>query len=827
MNKVRVYEVAKELGIENRELVARLAALGIQVRNHMSALDESEADRVRKALSKEKVEKTVEERIRPTVVRRRSVQKDSTSSDTVEAQVVAEVASVADSKTTSASTPTARTDNAVHLAASAQETASNDDVEDEVYSAIPGQPAPASVRLAHGTLPPGVVARGNTVAPSAAPLSRQTVTRIVSQYDIVRGPGASPSDQPRRRELGRAALAQPQRPQSSRMPKRKQVATKKGQKTEITVPSAQKRVIRIEDQIALQTLAQRMSLKATDVLMKLMQLGMTGVNINTTLDADTAKILANEFSYEVENVAKSDDEMVNEARGQYEDTVTDRISRPPVVTVMGHVDHGKTSLLDAIRSANVVSGEAGGITQHIGAYSVEIPQGTVVFLDTPGHEAFTSMRARGAQATDVVVLVVAADDGVMPQTREAIAHAKAANVPIIVALNKIDKPGARSEVIKGELAQEGLQPEEWGGETIFVEVSAKTKAGIDKLLSSILIQSEMLELNANPSIPAEGVVLEAYLDKGRGPVANVLVQNGTLNRGDTVVSGGAWGKIRALRDDKGRTINTAPPSTPVEILGLTDMPAAGDRFFVVTDAKKAQDIASVRKPASARPTSQAVAARGLEQLYQSLASGESHELRLVIKADVQGSVEAITKALTDLSTDKVKVMVIHQGVGGITENDIMLAKASNAFVLGFGVRPAGNASQAAKSEGVDVRLYSIIYEAIDEVKKAMTGLLKPKLVEKALGQAEVRQVFHISKVGTVAGCYVTEGKIKRGAKVRLIRDSVQIWEGSISALKRFKDDAREVQNGFECGLSLAGYNDVHEKDVIECFEVEEVAATLE
>jgi translation initiation factor IF-2 len=687
----------------------------------------------------------------------------------------------------------------------------------------PSQPPPASVRFAHANLPPGVVARGSTVAPGAAPLPESARSRIVSEHQQRR------PEAPRRRELGRAALGPTGRPAGrgpGRPGKKKMAPGKKGKQTEITVPSAQKRVIRIEDQVQLQVLAQRMSLKATDVLMKLMQLGMSGVHINSTLDADTAKILASDFGYEVENVARSEEEIVGDARGEFENLEEDRGTRPPVVTVMGHVDHGKTSLLDKIRKADVASGEAGGITQHIGAYRVETDQGTVVFLDTPGHEAFTSMRARGAQATDVVVLVVAADDGVMPQTKEAVAHAKAAKVPIVVAVNKIDKPDANSERVKTELAGEGLQPEEWGGDTIFVECSAITGQGIEKVLENVLLQSELLELRANPKIPAEGVVLEAYLDRGRGPVANVLVRDGKLETGDFVVAGSAWGRVRALTDDRGKQLKEAGPSTPVEILGMSDVPSAGDTLYKVTDQKKAQEVAGTHRELVGEKSAVPLAARGLDQLQQLMKSGEMEELRLVVKADVQGSLEALNKSLEDLATEKVKVNVIHAAVGAISENDVMLAAASSAIIVGFSVRPQGQASAMAKKENVEIRVYNVIYEIIDDVKKAMAGLLAPRLVEKDLGKAEVRQIFSIPKVGTVAGCYVTEGKVVRAAKLRLVRDGVLVWQGDVDALKRFKDDVREVAAGYECGISLQGYNDLKEKDVLEAYEVEEVAAEL-
>jgi translation initiation factor IF-2 len=624
-----------------------------------------------------------------------------------------------------------------------------------------------------------------------------------------------------------STLGPPGRPMPGQRPgsKRRPLPGKKGMKTEITTPSAQKRIIRIEDNIALQQLAQRMSLKATDVLMKLIQMGMGGVNINSTLDSDTAKLLASEFGYEVENVAKSDDELIGEARGASAVLEGGLEPRAPIVTVMGHVDHGKTSLLDRIRKANVAGGEAGGITQHIGAYRVETPKGPIVFLDTPGHEAFTAMRARGAQATDVVVLVVAADDGVMPQTREAINHAKAAEVPIIVAVNKVDKAGARPDHIRQELSGLGLQPEEWGGSTLFVNVSALTGENVEQLLESIALQTEIMELSSNPKTPAEGVVLEAYLDKGRGVVANVLVQNGTLNQGDLVLAGVALGRIRALTDDRDRKVKTAGPATPVEILGLPDLPMAGDQFFVVGDQKKAQELVDARKKAVAAKA-KTTTAKGLEDLYKMMQAGEVQELNLVIKSDVAGSVEALVKALTEISTEKVRVNVIHTGVGGITENDVMLATASKAIIVGFNVRPAGQAAAVAKSEGVEIRAYSIIYEAVDDVKKAMAGLLAPEFREKELGKAEVRKVFTIPKAGTIAGCYVVDGAMKRNAKARLVRDSVQVWEGSLGSLRRVKDDVREVTVGFECGIGLEGYNDIHEGDIIECYELEQIAATL-
>jgi len=591
---------------------------------------------------------------------------------------------------------------------------------------------------------------------------------------------------------------------------------------------AHKKIVRIEETVGLQTLAGRMQIKATEVLMKLMRLGMTGVNINTTLDADTAKIVASEFGWEVEDVAVSEADQLTAARGPTAQE-GDTVPRPPIVTVMGHVDHGKTSLLDKIRKANVVAGEAGGITQHIGAYSVETAShGSITFLDTPGHEAFTAMRARGAQATDLVVLVVAADDGVMPQTKEAVNHAKAAKVPIVVAVNKMDKPGANPEQVKRQLAEIGLQAEEWGGDTLFCEVSAHTGKGIDQLLEKIALQAEVLELRAQPAGPGSGLVVEAELDRGRGPVATILVMDGTLRRGDVILAGGAHGKIRAMQDSHGRQLEEAGPSTPVSVIGLSDVPSAGDQVHVIKDMKLAQEIAETRKTKERRSLvpSTGQKALNLEDLHKALQEVEQLELKLIIKADVQGSVEAVADALTRLSSDKVRVSVVHAGAGAITEGDVNLAVAAAAIIIGFNVRPAGKAAALAQKEGVQIRPYSIIYNVVDEVKAAMEGLLAPAQVEKLLGKAEVRQVFRISKAGNVAGCMVIQGSVKRGAFARLMRDGGEVWHGKIAALKRFKDDAREVKEGTECGISLDGFQDVKEKDVIEAYEIEQVKQTL-
>ncbi len=610
-------------------------------------------------------------------------------------------------------------------------------------------------------------------------------------------------------------------------PPRKKVALagKKLKQTLITTPAEHKRVIRMGETIGVADLAQKMGVKGNEVVKKLWALGMMGVNINQNIELDAASLIATEFGYQVESTAFNEEEVISE--GQADDNPEDLQPRAPVVTVMGHVDHGKTSLLDAIRKANVAGGEAGGITQHIGAYRVHTAQGDVVFLDTPGHEAFTAMRARGAQMTDIVVIVVAAEEGPMPQTIEAIKHAQAAEVPILVAINKIDKPGANPAMVRTRLMEQRLVAEEMGGETIYVEVSAKTKQGIDRLLEMLALQAEVLELKANPKKAAKGHVVEARLDRGRGAIATVLVKEGTLRVGDLVVAGEAYGKLRAMLGDKGQNISEAPPSTPVELLGLDGVPEAGEIFNVVTDEKSAKALVEHRREQRKRKEAGSTTRVSLENILDKIKEGEVKEVRIVLKADVQGSVEAISNALRNLSTPTVGVNVIAAAVGGITESDVTLAKASSAIVVGFNVRPAGKSRALADQEGVEIKLYQIIYDAIDDVKKAMLGMLSPVTKEKILGRAEVRQVFHITKAGTVAGCTVVEGKVTRRSHVRLIRDSVVVHTGRLSSLRRFKDDASEVTHGYECGIGLENYGDVKEGDIIEAFEVESIAAVLD
>ncbi|MBX9847810.1 MAG: translation initiation factor IF-2, partial [Rhodocyclaceae bacterium] len=584
------------------------------------------------------------------------------------------------------------------------------------------------------------------------------------------------------------------------------------------------RDVHIPETITVADLAHKMSVKAAEVIKTMMKMGSM-VTINQVIDQETAMIVVEEMGHKA-FAAKLDDPdaFLDEAHDDHKDA--ELLPRAPVVTVMGHVDHGKTSLLDYIRKARVASGEAGGITQHIGAYHVETPRGMITFLDTPGHEAFTAMRARGAKATDIVVLVVAADDGVMPQTKEAIHHAQAAGVPLVVAVNKIDKPDANPDRVKQELVAEGVVPEEYGGDSPFISVSAKIGTGIDELLENILLQAEVLELKAPIDAPAKGLVIEARLDKGRGPVATVMVQSGTLRRGDTLLAGAVFGRVRAMLDENGKPIDEAGPSIPVEIQGLTEVPAAGDEAIVLGDERKAREISLFRQGKFRDVKLAKAQAAKLENMFENMGQAEAKQLPLIVKADVQGSQEALVQSLQKLSTEEVKVNVIHAAVGGITESDVNLAQASKAVIIGFNTRADGGARKAAESFGVDIRYYNIIYDAVDEVKQALSGMLAPEKKESITGMVEIRQIFKISRVGTIAGCMVTSGVIRRTSSVRVLRNNVVIHTGELESLKRFKDDAKEVRESFECGLNLKGFNDIEIGDQLEAFEIQEVARSL-
>jgi translation initiation factor IF-2 len=875
--KLRVYEVARDLGMDNKALVALLQSNGVpDVKNHMSAVGADVIERIKRQLEKPKSPATVEERIHATVVKRRAAVRppDASAPSNASPPAAPPAAASAPASAPAPSAPPSVQVREKSSPASAPAPRPQQQEEEAPPVSVRAAPTPppasapsASAAPVEAPEPPPQVIEAAAPSPSPVPAPPERAPVGAAPPPAPTAPPAARAPSPVKTGIdvweGRPGVPMPQAQRGGPTPRRVQYDPKAGAAGGRPRPGqpfggrpgfgrpgmrrpgqgpipprpkgpvmtqergAHKKIVRIEDTIGLQTLAGRMQIKATEVLMKLMRLGMTGVNINTTLDADTAKIVASEFGWEVEDVAVSEADQLTAARG---DTAEegDTVPRPPIVTVMGHVDHGKTSLLDKIRKANVVAGEAGGITQHIGAYSVETAHGSVTFLDTPGHEAFTAMRARGAQATDLVVLVVAADDGVMPQTKEAVNHAKAAKVPIVVAVNKMDKPSANPEQVKRQLSEIGLVAEDWGGDTLFCEVSAHTGKGIEQLLERIALQAEVLELRAQPTRPGSGIVVEAELDRGRGPVATILVMDGTLRRGDVILAGGAHGKIRAMQDSHGRQVDEAGPSTPVSVIGLSDVPSAGDQVHIIKDMKKAQEIAESRKTKERRSLvpSTGQKAMNLEDLHKALQELEQLELKLIIKADVQGSVEAVADALTRLSSEKVKVSVVHAGAGAITEGDVNLAVAAAAIIIGFNVRPAGKAAALAQKEGVQIRPYSIIYNVVDEVKAAMEGLLAPTQVEKLIGKAEVRQVFRISKAGNIAGCMVIQGLVRRGAPARVTRDGAEVYRGKIAALKRFKDDAREVKEGTECGISLDNFQDVKEKDIIEAYEIESVKQTL-
>lgn len=607
--------------------------------------------------------------------------------------------------------------------------------------------------------------------------------------------------------------------------RRKVIARKKTKSTAITLKKASKRVVEINGLITVAGLAQQLGAKTGEIIKKLMDLGVMAT-INQNIDMDTVTLIAREYDYTVRDVSFKENEILKGAETTAEEDEAGLQLRPPVVTIMGHVDHGKTSLLDAIRETSVTEQEAGGITQHIGAYTVDLPQGKITFLDTPGHAAFTSMRARGANVTDIVVLVVAADDGIMPQTEESIAHAQAAGVPIIVAINKMDKPDAKPDVVLRQLSEKGLLVEEWGGEVLAVKVSALKQSGIKELLESILLQSEVLELKSNPDKPVVGTILEAQLDKGRGPVATLLVQEGTLKLGDAVVAGDHAGRIRAMYNWKGEKVETAGPSTAVEVLGLEGLPLASDPFNAVATEQDAKKIVEHRLSLKREASAQKGKAITLEDMFSHLKAGQVKEFNFILKTDVQGSLEAIEQVIAKMGNEEVKARVIYAGVGAIRDSDVNLAAASKAVIIGFHVRPETMSIHLAKEKGVEIKLYKIIYELVDEVKLALSGLLAPTRKESYLGRAEVREVFQVSKIGMIAGCMVVDGLIQRNAKLRLLRDNIVIHEGDIASLKRFKDDAREVKQGFDCGVGISGYQDIKAGDVIEAYIIEEIKRSL-
>ncbi|MEN6375222.1 MAG: translation initiation factor IF-2 [Smithella sp.] len=881
MPKKRVYELAKELGLENKDLITDLEKIGITVKSHSSSLEDDEVERIKSELLAKEPRQVVEERIKSTVIRRRVIRTPLEESQAAEEtgikaepKVEAEAETEAEAKVEAKATAEQEQEKKKELppvVTEAKEVAAVEagtvqpeqekpaaevkvetkveikEVKAETETVVE---APAAEKPKPQIIPvrPPVIVRHKItkaepkkdVSPkaplkpgekAAAPTPEK---QIKKEFEKPKKKGKAPvevlieedKEAPRRKVLDKKIEKKLRRQDDDRevvftkWRTEKEVAPIKMKKTEITVPKAIKRRVKIGETISVGELAKRMGVKASEVINKLMAMGVMAT-INQSIDYDIATLIAGEFSFQVEQVEAEFEEAVLSTQILPENLKP----RAPVVTIMGHVDHGKTSLLDAIRQTNVIAGEAGGITQAIGAYHVNINNRDIVFLDTPGHEAFTAMRARGAQVTDIVVLVVAADDGVMDQTVEAINHSKVAGVPIIVAVNKIDKPGADPEKIKQKLTEHALVSEQWGGDTIFCEVSAKKKIGIENLLEMILLQADVLELKADPDRAALGVIIEAKLDRGRGPVATVLIQQGTLREGDAFVSKTESGRVRAMINDQGTRVKEAIPSTPVEVIGFSSVPQTGAEFFVVEDEKKARNIADYWLRKAREKELSATSKITLEQLYEKIKEGVK-DFNVIIKGDVQGSIEAISDALHKLSTEDVRMNLIHSSAGAISETDVMLASASNAIIIGFNVRPDARVVEIAQQEGVEIKLYDIIYNVIADVRAAMEGLLEPEYKEVVLGRAEVRETFKVPKVGTIAGCYVTDGKITRTAGLKLVRDSVVVFDGKIMSLKRFKDDAKEVQTGFECGIGIEGFNDIHVGDIIEAYTTEKLERKL-
>ena len=913
MAKVRVYALAKEAGMEGKDMADKLIEMGYDVTSHSSSLDESVANEVREkfGLIETKTErKRIQAKCKTTIIRRRKTTKvvaeepvvpeaeeeiveAAPEEDTVEA--APEEVEVVEEK------PAANKAKIVKKAAVADKVVETETVAEDTSEEPEAAPAeqPAEVEAepvavaAEAEPAEEIIAEEKTVAEEepaevkkAPPKRSPGLARVIKRSAIVipeerPRPSRPKKSEKRAKPAGRPAVKTGGMGQGNDKPagggdgkkgkryvkfspgpstrdrlkkgggKRKGRADvdmedvdafggrlsaslrggrvrRGGRKVKqhdagpVQETKAIKKRIKVFESITVGDLAHRMGLKANELIANLMKLGVMAT-LNQALDHDTATLVASDFGYEVEQ-GVTEAQTVISIEEAYEGG--EEVSRPPVVTVMGHVDHGKTSILDAIRKTDVAAGEAGGITQHIGAHHVKAAFGEVVFLDTPGHEAFTEMRSRGAQVTDVVVLVVAADDGVMDQTREAINHAKAAGVPIVVAVNKIDKDNANPDRVKAELAEYDLAPEEWGGQTIFCETSATKGTGINELVEQILLQAEILELKADPARNAKGWVVEAQLHKGRGAVATILVQHGTLKVGDAFVVGEHYGKVRSMHDDKGAVLKEAGPSMPVEVHGLSGVPRAGDEFIVVPDDKTARNISNQRHIKQRESELATTTKISLDNLFEHLEEGQKKELRVVLRADVQGTLEAFGAAIEKLSTDAVKVKIIHKGTGAVIESDILLAAASEALIFGFNVRPTPKAKALARDEGVDIRYYDVIYHALDDIRLAMTGLLEPTFEEEVIGSVEVREIFSHPKAGTIAGSYVTEGRVERTAKVRLVRDGVVVYTGKIDSLRRFKDDVKEVQSGFECGLSLENFNDIKVGDVVEAFVLNEVAGVL-
>jgi len=841
MGKLRVYELAKEVKMSSNELVERLKSAGFSINNYMSSLDMDDVAHAKDYLSGATDEILEEKRIKPTIIRRRRKIIPKIEEQVQEEQIVEEEV-------------TSPPEEEVLVAEEKVEEILEEEVEQELKEIpVPEQhikeikpKIEKKKKQRPKTIPARIIKKAD-VKPPVTKVEESIVTRPSVEIAAFRETEIKKEKEPVKESKAKQYKEKDVTPRKDYRRRRKEIFERKDlygdrergfegrgrlkakgkldkkrlKQTEITVPKAIKRRIKVPDVISVAELARRMGVKSTELIKKLMDIDII-VNINQTVDFDSASLVASEFEYALEPSSFEEEEIIQEEEERPEDLVP----RPPVVTIMGHVDHGKTSLLDYIRKSKVIDKEAGGITQHIGAYYVHTSHGDLVFLDTPGHEAFTAMRARGAKVTDLIVLVVAADDGVMEQTIEAIDHAKAANIPIVVAVNKIDKANADPEKVRRELSKHGFLSEEWGGDTLFSEISAKTGQGVDELLDSILLQSEILESKANYKKYARGAIIEARLDKNRGPFATVLIREGTLNQGDFFVCGENYGRVRAMLNDRGQKIKSATPSMPIEIYGISDVPMAGDDFIVISDERKAKLISEHRKTKARLDTVTTRDAVSLDNLFDRIKEGEVKELNIIIRADVQGSVEALADSLTKLSTEDVKLKVIHGGTGAVTESDVMLASASKAIVICFNVRANPAVKALAGKENVDLRFYDVIYKVIEDIRSAMSGLLEPVYNENVIGRADIKQIFHVSKVGTVAGSYVTDGKIERGAKVRLLREDVVIFDGNMSSLKRFKDDVKDVSSGFECGVGLENYNDMKPGDVLEFYILEEVKVEL-
>ncbi len=796
MSKIRIYELAKQIGVSNKIILVELANLGIKGKMHSSSIETDLAEKIKDILSKKASESKKETPLaKPSETEVEESTQAIKATEIQEKEIKPEIAKPAIFE----ESVVVEKDEGLEMKENVKESSLS--LEEEHKAEIE---------------------KIDIVQPEEEELKIPERFRKEIETEKIEKFKTKPGMQRAFQSIRKIEPKKWHEPKVIKRHGKHKVVHFEEKKSQVQPVVSRKKTIKLMEGTTVKEFAELIGIKISDIIKKFMELGYMPT-INQPVDTDAALLVADSFGIKIE-VARVEEDIVDLETPEDESKL---LPRPPVITIMGHVDHGKTSLLDAIRETKITETEAGGITQHIGAYKVNLKGKEIVFLDTPGHEAFTSMRARGAKVTDIVVLVVAADDGVMPQTIEAINHAKAANVPIVVAINKIDKPEANPSRVKNELAEYGIIPEEWGGQNIFVEVSAKKRIGIENLLEMILLQAEVMELKAHPDKKARGTIIEAKLDKGRGPVATVLVQSGTLRVGDAFIAGIHAGKVRALIDDSGKRVTEVGPSTPVEVIGFSDVPSSGDIFTVVEDEKRARQIALSRQQKQKVAEMSKLKKFTLDDLYSKIKEGEIKELNIIIKGDVQGSVEAIKDALENITHPQVKVKVIHSSVGGITESDVMLAAASHAIIIGFNVRPELKASQSAEKIGVDIRLYNVIYEAIEDVKKALEGLLEPTLKEKTIGRAEVRQTFHISKVGTVAGCYVIEGYISRASDgIRVIRDNIVVYEGKLASLKRFKEDVKEVQSGYECGIMIENFNDVKIGDILENYIIEKIAAKL-